>query len=103
MAAPSEVDIPKDTLTIIDNRTGKQYEIPIELGTIRAMDLRQIQTDHANLTHGRLLPVVFSTPPLWHIDAVEGASTPSQWVDSGLGGAFSEGPPGRYVMANARL
>ena len=32
-----------DTLTITDNRTGKKYEIPIELGTIRAMDLRQIK------------------------------------------------------------
>src|SRR5262249_41955233 len=36
--------MPKDTLTITDNRTGKQYEIPIELGAIRAMDLRQIKT-----------------------------------------------------------
>ncbi|RPH60790.1 MAG: citrate (Si)-synthase, partial [Acidobacteria bacterium] len=34
-----------DTLTIIDNRTGKQYEIPIQDGTIRAMDLRQIKAD----------------------------------------------------------
>jgi citrate synthase len=33
-----------DTLTITDNRTGKQYEIPIEQGAIRAMDLRQIRT-----------------------------------------------------------
>ncbi|HKS28079.1 MAG TPA: citrate synthase [Pyrinomonadaceae bacterium] len=33
-----------DTLTIIDNRTGKQYEIPIENETIRAMDLRKIKT-----------------------------------------------------------
>jgi len=33
-----------DTLTITDNRTGKQYEIPIEHGAIRAMDLRQIRT-----------------------------------------------------------
>ena len=33
----------KSTLTITDNRTGKQYEIPIEQGTIRAMDLRQIK------------------------------------------------------------
>jgi citrate synthase len=33
-----------DTLTITDNRTGKQYEVPIEHGTIRAMDLRQIRT-----------------------------------------------------------
>jgi citrate synthase len=34
----------KDTLTITDNRTGKQYEIPVEHGAIRAMDLRQITT-----------------------------------------------------------
>jgi citrate synthase len=32
-----------ETLTITDNRTGKQYEIPIEDGTIRAMDLRKIK------------------------------------------------------------
>jgi len=39
-----------DTLTIIDNRTGKRYEIPIQYGTystygacIRGMDLRQIK------------------------------------------------------------
>ena len=34
----------KDSLTITDNRTGKTYEIPIEHGTIRALDLRQIKT-----------------------------------------------------------
>lgn len=33
-----------DTLTITDNRTGKQYDVPITDGTIRAMDLRQIRT-----------------------------------------------------------
>ncbi|HUI25869.1 MAG TPA: citrate synthase [Candidatus Kryptonia bacterium] len=33
-----------DTLTVIDNRTGKQYTIPIEAGAIRANDLRQIRT-----------------------------------------------------------
>jgi len=33
----------KDTLTIIDNRTGRTYEIAIQHGTIRAMDLRQIR------------------------------------------------------------
>jgi citrate synthase len=32
-----------DTLTITDNRTGKQYEVPIQDGTIRATDLRQIK------------------------------------------------------------
>ncbi len=34
-----------DTLTITDNRTGRQYEIPITDGTIRAMDLRQIKVN----------------------------------------------------------
>jgi citrate synthase len=33
-----------DSLTITDNRTGKQYEIRIDDGAIRAMDLRQIRT-----------------------------------------------------------
>ncbi len=33
----------KDTLTITDNRTGRQYEVAIENDTIRAMDLRQIK------------------------------------------------------------
>ncbi len=37
--------VAKDTLTITDNRTGKQYDIPITDGTIRATDLRQIKTD----------------------------------------------------------
>src|ERR1700704_1045768 len=32
-----------DTLSILDNRTGKKYELPIQDGTIRAMDLRQIK------------------------------------------------------------
>ena len=33
-----------DTLTVVDNRTGKKYELPVQDGTIRAMDLRQIKT-----------------------------------------------------------
>jgi citrate synthase len=33
-----------DTLTITDNRTGRNYTLPIENGTIRSMDLRQIKT-----------------------------------------------------------
>src|SRR5687767_11634723 len=32
-----------DTLTVTDNRTGKQYEVPITDGAIRATDLRQIK------------------------------------------------------------
>src|SRR5258708_8362149 len=35
----------RETLTITDNRTGKNYEVPIKNGTIKAMDLRQIKTD----------------------------------------------------------
>jgi citrate synthase len=31
-----------ETLTIVDNRTGRSYEVPIAEGTIRATDLRQI-------------------------------------------------------------
>src|SRR6059058_1165892 len=33
-----------DTLTIVDNRTGKKYELLVQDGTINAMDLRQIKT-----------------------------------------------------------
>jgi citrate synthase len=32
-----------NTLTITDNRTGKQYDLPIENETIKALDLRQIK------------------------------------------------------------
>ena len=34
-----------DSLTITDNRTGKTYELPIEDGTIRATELRNIKVD----------------------------------------------------------
>src|SRR5271166_3125063 len=37
--------MPQDTLTITDNRTGQSYTLPVENGTIRAMDLRQIKRD----------------------------------------------------------
>jgi citrate synthase len=36
--------MPQDTLTITDNRTGQNYTLPVENGTIRAMDLRKIKT-----------------------------------------------------------
>ena len=35
--------MPKNTLTVTDNRTQQTYELPIENETIRAMDLRQIK------------------------------------------------------------
>ena len=37
--------MPRETLSITDNRTGKSYEVPITHGTIKAMDLRQLKTD----------------------------------------------------------
>ena len=37
-------DAMPDTLSVVDNRTGKKYELPIQDGTIRAMDLRQMKT-----------------------------------------------------------
>src|SRR3990172_6399275 len=39
-----EGTVGKSTLSITDNRTGKTYEVPVDSGTIRAMDLRQIKT-----------------------------------------------------------
>ncbi|HZN96110.1 MAG TPA: citrate synthase [Gemmatimonadales bacterium] len=35
--------MPKDSVTITDNRTGKSYELPITEGTIKATDLRQLK------------------------------------------------------------
>jgi citrate synthase len=35
----------RETLSVTDNRTGTTYELPIEDGTVRAMDLRQIKVD----------------------------------------------------------
>jgi citrate synthase len=39
------VDPPKESLSIRDNRTGREYEIAITDGTIRATDLNQIAVD----------------------------------------------------------
>jgi citrate synthase len=38
----------RDSLTITDNRNGRQYEVPIKHDTIRAMDLRQIKVDQTD-------------------------------------------------------
>src|SRR6186997_2374825 len=39
----SRILLMADTLTITDNRTGKHYEVPIQDGTIKATDLRQVK------------------------------------------------------------
>jgi len=44
----------KESLTITDNRTGRSYEVPIENGTIRALELRQVkeaETDFGLMTY----------------------------------------------------
>ena len=38
----------RDTLTVVDNRTGRSYEIPIEDGTVKAAALRQIKVDDSD-------------------------------------------------------
>jgi citrate synthase len=44
--AQGEPDVANaETLTIVDNRTGKSYEVPIEDGTVRATELRKIKVD----------------------------------------------------------
>jgi citrate synthase len=49
---PGRLRVSKSTLSVTDNRTGKQYELPIQDGTIRAVDLRQIKVadEDAGLT-----------------------------------------------------
>jgi citrate synthase len=37
-----------DTLTVIDNRTGKQYELPVSDDTIKAADLRSIKVNEGD-------------------------------------------------------
>jgi citrate synthase len=37
-----------DTLTVVDNRTGREYTLPIVEGTVRATDLRQISAEEGD-------------------------------------------------------
>jgi citrate synthase len=46
--------MPEDTLTIRDNRTGQEYELPITDGTIRATELQQVvavEHDHGLMSY----------------------------------------------------
>jgi citrate synthase len=65
-----------DTLTITDNRTGKQYEIPIANGTIRATDLRQIKAgaeDHGLATYDpAFMNTAFCRSAITYIDGDRG-------------------------------
>jgi citrate synthase len=44
LSSKERLAMPKNTLNVTDNRTGKAYELAIENGAIRATDLRQIKT-----------------------------------------------------------
>jgi len=44
-ASDGVVEPGSESLTVIDNRTGQRYELPITDGTVRAMDLRQVKVD----------------------------------------------------------
>jgi citrate synthase len=37
--------MPTDTLSVTDNRTGREFEIPIVDGAVRATELRRIKVD----------------------------------------------------------
>jgi citrate synthase len=41
--SPKDTRVPKDSITVTDNRTGQSYELPITEGTIKATDLRQLK------------------------------------------------------------
>ena len=66
----------KDSLTITDNRTGQTYEIPIENGAIRALDLRQIKSNEEDFGLLSYDPGFNNTAPcksaITHIDGDKG-------------------------------
>lgn len=43
--------IPKNTLSVVDNRTGKTYTIPIKNHTINALALKEINADGEGLMY----------------------------------------------------
>jgi citrate synthase len=69
-------EMSEEALTITDNRTGKTYTLPIEKGTVRAMDLRQIKTgtdDFGLMTYDPALMNTASTKSaITFIDANKG-------------------------------
>jgi citrate synthase len=48
MNSESSAETRRDTLTITDNRTGKQYEVPVHNDTIRPIDLRKIKVNDSD-------------------------------------------------------
>ena len=48
MNSDASAETRRETLTVTDNRTGKQYEVPIHNDTIRPVDLRKIKVNEAD-------------------------------------------------------
>ena len=74
-----------DTITLVDNRTGKSYELPVEHGAIRTTDLRQIRTgpdDFGLMTYD---PAFMNTAAcksrITYIDGEQGHSAVSRLPD----------------------
>src|ERR1035441_4715406 len=57
------VQTSSDSLTITDNRTGKQYDVPIQDGTIRATELRKIKTSKDDFGLMTYDPAYMATAP----------------------------------------
>jgi citrate synthase len=55
--------MPKDSLTVVDNRTGASYELPIADGTIKAMDLRAIRAGEGDFGLMSYDPGLANTAP----------------------------------------
>ncbi len=68
--------MPAETLTIIDNRTGKKYELPITHDTIKAVDLRQIKVkddDFGMMTYDpAFMNTALCTSKITYIDGDKG-------------------------------
>ena len=69
-----------NTLTITDNRTATSYEVPIENGTIRAMDLRKIKTGPEDFGLMTYDPAFMNTASCR--SSIKGRSSPKTWASA---------------------
>ncbi len=77
--------MPENTLTITDNRTNKTYTVPVENGTIRAMDLRQIKTGSDDFGLMTYDPAFMNTASCKSaITYIDGASRALHFSGSGI-------------------
>ena len=48
VSTETPADARRDTITLIDNRNGRRYDVPIKNDTIRAIDLRPIKISESD-------------------------------------------------------